>query len=207
MFDIMIDGEKARLILSGDVDLQTTADLKQDIAALNGITHLEVQAGQVSYIDSSGVAVLLYARQLCGQRNVGFAITVVSQALFRVLELAHLHTILPIGQVVDGPDMPVDEAAFLAVPSSDDGGLYDLISFDAEPEPPLDLANPNGPTGAGSADHGIAADDKHGNDAPNNPVPNDPVSDNFSLHNLGIDGDECADPAGTDAAIKPGDFG
>ena len=134
MFDITIDGEHARLMLSGDVDLQTTADLKQEIAKLNGISHFEVHAGHVSYIDSSGVAVLLYARQHCLQRQVSFAIPVVSQPLFRVLELAHLQGILPIGQVVDGPDMAVDDAAFLNMSGSVDSDLEDFLP----PEPALD---------------------------------------------------------------------
>ena len=134
MFDITIDGEHARLMLSGDVDLQTTADLKQEIAKLNGISHFEVHAGHVSYIDSSGVAVLLYARQHCLQRQVSFAILVVSQPLFRVLELAHLQGILPIGQVVDGPDMAVDDAAFLNMSGSVDSDLEDFLP----PEPALD---------------------------------------------------------------------
>ena len=62
-FDIRISGEHARVILSGDVDLQTTSDLEAEITKISGVQHLEIDASSVTYIDSSGVAVLLMARQ------------------------------------------------------------------------------------------------------------------------------------------------
>ena len=65
MYKIQMDGDDATLILSGDVDLQTTAELKSDISELQGINSLDIKADKVSYIDSSGVAVLLMTRQHC----------------------------------------------------------------------------------------------------------------------------------------------
>lgn len=114
-FDVRISGEHARVILSGDVDLQTTSDLKTEITKISGVTALEIDASAVTYIDSSGVAVLLMARQFCAQQNIAISLPSVSAAVHRVLEIAKLDKILPIGQVVSSSDSGV-----MGVSSADD---------------------------------------------------------------------------------------
>lgn len=103
-----MDGDNATLILSGDVDLQTTAELKSEISELQGITNLEIQAGHVSYIDSSGVAVLLMTRQHCLTNGIELNLSVVSQPVFRVLQIAKLDKLLPIGKIVDASESGLD---------------------------------------------------------------------------------------------------
>ena len=103
-FDIRISGEHARVILSGDVDLQTTSDLKNEITKISGVRNLEIDASSVTYIDSSGVAVLLMARQFCAQQNIQLTLPAISASVHRVLEIAKLDQILPIGQVVSSSD-------------------------------------------------------------------------------------------------------
>ena len=100
-FDVRVNGDHAKIVLSGDVDLQTTSDLKTEITKISGVTQLEIDASSVTYIDSSGVAVLLLARQHCQQNNVTLSLPIISGAVSRVLEIAKLDRILPIGQVVD----------------------------------------------------------------------------------------------------------
>ena len=51
MYQITVEGDQATLILSGEVDLQTTADLKNEISELAGISSLDIIASSVSYID------------------------------------------------------------------------------------------------------------------------------------------------------------
>lgn len=106
-FDIRISGEHARVILSGDVDLQTTSDLKNEITKISGVRNLEIDASSVTYIDSSGVAVLLMARQFCAQQNIQLTLPAISASVHRVLEIAKLDQILPIGQVVSSSDTGV----------------------------------------------------------------------------------------------------
>lgn len=100
-FNIRINGNIAMLVLSGDVDLQTTSDMKNDIVGIIGITQLDIDAGDVTYIDSSGIAVLLLARQHCLQNNITINFKSASSAIYRVLKMAKLDTILPIARVVD----------------------------------------------------------------------------------------------------------
>ncbi|MGC6529445.1 MAG: STAS domain-containing protein [Candidatus Puniceispirillaceae bacterium] len=125
-FDVRVSGEHARVILSGDVDLQTTSDLKAEITKIAGVTQLEIDASSVTYIDSSGVAVLLMARQFCSQQNITMTLPSVSAAVFRVLEIAKLDKILPIGQVVSSADsgvMGVTDAGTQAAPDVSDDDL------------------------------------------------------------------------------------
>ena len=106
-FDIRVSGEHARVILSGDVDLQTTSDLKSEITKISGVRNLEIDASSVTYIDSSGVAVLLMARQFCAQQNIQLTLPAISASVHRVLEIAKLDQILPIRQVVSSSDTGV----------------------------------------------------------------------------------------------------
>ena len=103
-FDVRLSGEHAKVVLSGDVDLQTTADLKSEIQNISGVTRLEIDAANVTYIDSSGIAVLLLARQHCTQNNIALSLPTISDAVNRVLQIAKLDTMLPIGQVVNSAD-------------------------------------------------------------------------------------------------------
>ena len=136
-FDVRISGEHARVILSGDVDLQTTSDLKTEITKISGVTTLEIDASAVTYIDSSGVAVLLMARQFCAQQNIAISLPAVSAAVHRVLEIAKLDKILPIGQIVSSNDpgvMGVSTAQDETSSVSDDDLAAELLG-DVPPAP------------------------------------------------------------------------
>ena len=135
-FDIRVSGEHAKIVLSGDVDLQTTADLKAEIQGISDVTRLEIEAANVSYIDSSGVAVLLLARQHCVQNNITLSMPAVSEAVNRVLQIAKLDAMLPIGEVVGAADTGLmglgvdgDEASG---PADDDGFVNALLADDAQ---------------------------------------------------------------------------
>lgn len=138
-FDIRVTGEHAKIVLSGDVDLQTTSDLKTEIIKINGVTNLEIDASSVTYIDSSGVAVLLLARQHCQQNNVALSLPIISGAVNRVLEIAKLDRILPIGQIVDSTAdagvMGLGDGAENAPPADDDLVSELLAEAPAAPAP------------------------------------------------------------------------
>jgi len=116
-FDVRVSGEHAKIVLSGDVDLQTTADLKSEIQSISGVGRLEIEAGDVTYIDSSGIAVLLLARQHCAQGNITLWMPTISDAVHRVLQIARLDTILPIGEVTTSAD-----AGLMGLGSTEAGG-------------------------------------------------------------------------------------
>ena len=130
-FDVRVSGEHAKVVLSGDVDLQTTADLKGEIQNIAGVTRLEIDAANVTYIDSSGIAVLLLARQHCTQNNIALSLPTISDAVNRVLQIAKLDTMLPIGQVVTSEDtglMGLGGADDASAPADDDDLVNSLLS-------------------------------------------------------------------------------
>ena len=53
---------------------------------------------------TSGVAVLILARQHCTRNNITLALPSVSEAVHRVLQIAKLDVMLPIGEVVSAPE-------------------------------------------------------------------------------------------------------
>ncbi|MGC6518982.1 MAG: STAS domain-containing protein [Candidatus Puniceispirillaceae bacterium] len=131
-FDVRISGEHAKIVLSGDVDLQTTADLKSEIQNISGVARLEIEAGDVTYIDSSGVAVLLLARQHCAQNNIALSLPTISDAVFRVLQIAKLDVMLPIGQVLNSSDAGLMGLGSSegAAPAADDELVNQLLAGD-----------------------------------------------------------------------------
>jgi len=85
------------LELVGDIDLEITADLKnQLLAEIENGKSLRINGSEVSYIDSSGISVLIIAMQNCNKKDIHFAITGASDELLRVIKMAHLDKLLPI---------------------------------------------------------------------------------------------------------------
>ena len=153
-FDIRVSGEHAKVVLSGDVDLQTTADLKSEIQSVTDVTRLEIEAANVTYIDSSGVAVLLLARQHCAQNNITMSMPAVSEAVHRVLQIAKLDAMLPIGEVVAAADtglMGLGVAEGAEAPADDDDLVNALLAEDA-----VDPGMADSGMGDPAADHGGA---------------------------------------------------
>ena len=154
-FDIRVSGEHAKVVLSGDVDLQTTADLKSEIQSVTDVTRLEIEAANVTYIDSSGVAVLLLARQHCAQNNITLSMPAVSEAVHRVLQIAKLDAMLPIGEVVAAADtglMGLGVAEGAEAPADDDDLVNALLADDAADPGMVDC----GMADSGMADSGMA---------------------------------------------------
>ena len=161
-FDVRVSGEHARVILSGDVDLQTTSDLKTEITKISGVSQLEIDASSVTYIDSSGVAVLLMARQFCAQQNIALSLPSISAAVHRVLEIAKLDKILPIGQVVNSADsglssMGIGQAESDAPVVSDDDLAAELLGGVEPAAPVAPAAAPSAPASPSSG-----SDDSNG---------------------------------------------
>jgi len=122
---------------------------------------LEIDASSVTYIDSSGVAVLLMARQFCAQQNIKLSLPSISSAVHRVLEIAKLDQILPIGQIVSSSDsgiMGVSDAQNDTPSVSDDDLAAELLG--AAPTAPAAPTPTAAPADASSdADKSSSDDD------------------------------------------------
>tara|TARA_B110000971_G_scaffold57999_1_gene59159 strand:- start:1406 stop:2032 length:627 start_codon:yes stop_codon:yes gene_type:complete len=108
------------LTIAGDIDLEVTPDIKsQLIGQMDGARGLTIDAANVSYLDSSGVSILIIAMQSCKQMGIKLNITKISDEAFRVLQLAKLDKILPI-EAVTGPSQIVGVDVFSPAGSGDD---------------------------------------------------------------------------------------
>lgn len=160
--------QNLQLILAGDIDLEVTPDIKaQLISQLDDANGLSIDGRNISYLDSSGVSILVISMQSCKQKQLSFKIEAMSEEAFRVLQLAKLDKILPIDSV-SGPAQLVDVDAFSGV-SGQDGALANEISSDgaetaAAAEPMDDMMG-------GSDDDLIAALSKGALDSPAEEAP------------------------------------
>ena len=103
--EIRNEGDAAIVVLSGDVDLESSPRVRNallDCVGMKRTVVVDMQA--VSYIDSSGVASLVEAFQSARKSNTRFMLACVSDAALRVLELARLDKVFNIvDEVADGP--------------------------------------------------------------------------------------------------------
>lgn len=111
-FKFAKNSDQLVLTLSGDIDLEITPDVKNDLAEnLDDVSKLEIDGQLVNYIDSSGISILVIAMQSCKQKNIDFSISKASDELMRVIELAHLDKLLSIDEQT-GPADLVDVDVF-----------------------------------------------------------------------------------------------
>lgn len=123
--------QNLELILAGDIDLEVTPEIKtQLVSQLEDANALAIDGKNISYLDSSGVSILVIAMQSCKQKQLGFKIPAISEEAFRVLELAKLNKILPI-ENVSGPAQLVDVDAFSGVSGADNTLANELSGGDS----------------------------------------------------------------------------
>ena len=107
------------LKLVGDIDLEVTPEIKTRLNnQLEDAVGLHIDARNVSYIDSSGVSILIIAMHMCKKNNIELQITAISDEVHKVLKLARLDKLLPLGAVT-GPAQIVDVDVFTKVSPND----------------------------------------------------------------------------------------
>jgi anti-anti-sigma factor len=100
-FTILVKDDKITLKLSGNVDLSETNDIKLAIAEepKAGFKHLVINGEALEYIDSSGVALMLFTKKLATDQNLIFEVEALSDNAQKVINLAGLAGILKIKNV------------------------------------------------------------------------------------------------------------
>ena len=131
--------QNLELVLAGDIDLEVTPDIKtQLISQLDDANSLTINGKSISYLDSSGVSILIISMQTCKQRQLQFAISEISEEAFRVLQLARLDKILPI-TAMTGPAQLVDVDAFSGVSGADDELAHEISDDQAPTDEPMPM--------------------------------------------------------------------
>ena len=97
-FEISTSNQTITLQLSGNVDLSETSDIKESLThePKSGFTDLVIQGSDIEYIDSSGVAVLLFSKKLAEESGLKFKIESLSENASKVIQLAGLGSIFKI---------------------------------------------------------------------------------------------------------------
>jgi anti-anti-sigma factor len=86
-------GETVRITISGEIDLANVADLETQVlgAISNQLTHVVVDLGKVSYIDSAGLRVLFVLGSRLTTLQIGFRLLVpLHSAVRKVVDLSGL---------------------------------------------------------------------------------------------------------------------
>lgn len=95
-FDVKLIGRVLHVSLQDAIDLSVTPTLKEHFAQLmsSDVNEVRIDAGGLTYIDSSGVASLLFLRKLATRFNSNFLMLTISDAAARVIQLANLDAVL-----------------------------------------------------------------------------------------------------------------
>ena len=100
-FNILIKDDKMTLQLKGNVDLSETNDIKTALGAepKAGFKFLTIQGKDLEYIDSSGVALMLFTKKLANEQNLMFEVESLSDNAQKVISLAGLAGILKVKNI------------------------------------------------------------------------------------------------------------
>jgi anti-sigma B factor antagonist len=87
-----VDGERAVVLLVGELDLQTAPQLREELVGLldRGVNDLVLDLADLDFIDSSGLSVLIMALKRLREREGELRLRAVPARARRVLELSGL---------------------------------------------------------------------------------------------------------------------
>ncbi len=87
----------------GEVDIKSSITLRDTLKRLvkQNDRGLIIALAEVSYMDSSGVAVLIEGYKWCQARGIPYCLIEVSRPVMRVIELAFLTSVLTIAENLD----------------------------------------------------------------------------------------------------------
>jgi anti-sigma B factor antagonist len=95
----------AAVVLDGEIDISTCPAVRRFLTATisGGDVHLAVDMSGVTFIDASGIGVLVAAANRARQAGGGLALLAPSWQVRRLLDVFHPDAILPIAERLDGP--------------------------------------------------------------------------------------------------------
>jgi len=96
--DIEIVDNTTVVIPRGDVDMLQSSKLREVLKPVldNSTARVVVDLSEVGYMDSSGIATLIEALQICKQKDMQFVICNLGEGVRSIIELARLDTIFMI---------------------------------------------------------------------------------------------------------------
>jgi anti-sigma B factor antagonist len=98
----------ATVVLDGEIDIATAPAIRRFLMAAisGGNVHLAVDTSGVTFIDASGIGVLVASANRARQARGGLSLLAPSRQVRRLLDVLHLDAILPAAQRSGGPFVP-----------------------------------------------------------------------------------------------------
>jgi anti-anti-sigma factor len=93
--DVRVEGERRTVVLAGELDLATASDLEALTSTLcTQAAEIIIDLRGLSFMDSTGLQVILRAREMCAERDCGFSLIAGSPGVQRLFELTGLLEVL-----------------------------------------------------------------------------------------------------------------
>ena len=125
MFAVTVRQEADRTVVacSGEIDLMSTAELRTLIGEqiVEGHVHLVVDLAEVTFVDSSGLGVLVAARRKTRAFRGSLCLVVDHPAVLRVLHVTALDRVFPVHRTL-AEALAADPAVDTAGPVDPDAG-------------------------------------------------------------------------------------
>ena len=215
-YDLQTAGDAFTLTLSGTVDLSETSNVKDLLKnePKAGFKRLVIECGETEYMDSSAVALLLFAKRVAEESQMVFEIASISSSAKKIIEMAGLGAVFSLpkesssGAATEdavkeaSDDIQMDEIA----PA--DGGMEMDLSDDNSDEIELNLPEPEPEPNLDFSDDTPKEDDFTMNfDEETNEPDESQVVDNKEKTGENSDrGDDSGDSKSDDFEFKPGTF-
>lgn len=137
-YDLQTAGDAFTLQLSGTVDLSETTNVKDLLKnePKAGFKRLVIECGDTEYMDSSAVALLLFAKRVAEENQMVFEIASISSSAKKIIEMAGLGAVFTL-PAVSSPEAPTDDA------TDDSGDVQPEEIAPAEGGMEMDLADDN----------------------------------------------------------------
>jgi anti-anti-sigma factor len=157
-YDLQTVGDAFTLTLSGTVDLSETSNVKDLLKnePKAGFKRLVIECGETEYMDSSAVALLLFAKRVAEESQMVFEIASISSSAKKIIEMAGLGAVFSLpkesssGAATEDHVKEVSDDVQMDEIAPADGGMeMDLTDDNSdeielnlpEPEPNLDFSD------------------------------------------------------------------
>ena len=102
----VVDGGQHRLLLSGELEIASVPTLEGAVRRLciEGTTAITLDLSELMFIDSTGLAAIIFAGRLCEKHGYGFSLIQGPRAVQRLFELTGLIDVLPFRREQDAAD-------------------------------------------------------------------------------------------------------
>ena len=110
-YDLQTAGDAFTLTLSGTVDLSETSNVKDLLKnePKAGFKRLVIECGETEYMDSSAVALLLFAKRVAEESQMVFEIASISSSAKKIIEMAGLGAVFSLPKE-SSPEAATDDA-------------------------------------------------------------------------------------------------